>query len=158
MVPSNDDPIAAWRSIVGLVHASLAEGGEQELDRRADAESLTLRETVHHVVEANVVAASIVIAALGSPACVYDWSWLQPFGPWLLRMRHGERELGPSLTLLGALNDYVAALVEPLPDGLARTVRLRDAPDAPLRTTTVADVLRAEVEHARGHFARDLPP
>lgn len=146
--------IDQWQQIPARVEAVVAQGSLDDVFGMG----ITRREFVHHVAEANVVAASIVIAALGSPGCVYDWSWLQPFGPWLLRMRHGERELGPSLTLLGALNDYVAALVEPLPDGLARTVRLRDAPDAPLRTTTVADVLRAEVEHARGHFARDLPP
>jgi len=52
--------------------------------------------------EANVVAASIVIAALGSPGCTYDWSWMMPFGAWLM----------------GVLNAYVAAQIEPLSDGL----------------------------------------
>ena len=152
MAPSNDDPLAAWRSIVGLVRARVADCDQRELDRRADAESLTLREAVHHVVEANVVAASVVIAALGSPGCVYDWSWMQPFGPWLERLRYGDRDLAPAVALLGALNDYVAALVAPLPDGLSRRVQVRVAPDVPLQTMTVADLLRAEVEHARQHF------
>ena len=147
-----EHPIAAWRSIVDLVQARVAGRGEAELDRRADAESLTLREAVHHVAEANVVAASIVIAALGSPGCVYDWSWMLPFGPWMGRLRYGEKPLGPALRLLAALNDYVAALVEPLPDGLSRPVRLKDVPEGPPRATTVGEVLLAEALHAREHF------
>ncbi len=86
MDPLPRDPIAAWKSIVALVRAHVDGRADAELDRRAAAPAMTLRETVHHVVEANVVAASIVIAALGSPGAVYDWSWMQPFGPWLERI------------------------------------------------------------------------
>ena len=87
---------------------------------------MSIRETVHHIVEANVVAASIVLAALGSPGCIYDWSWMLPFGEWLERLRYDRKPLAPSLRLLEALNAYVVAQVEPLPDGLQRTVQLRD--------------------------------
>jgi Lon protease-like protein len=126
--------------------------GEAEIDRRADAESMTLREVVHHIVEANVVAASIITAALGSPGSVYDWSWMLPFGKWMERMRYDKKPLAPSLRLLEALNEYVAAQIEPLEDGLERRVRLRDEPDGLLREVTVADILLQEAAHAREHF------
>jgi hypothetical protein len=147
------DPLREWRSIVGLVEARIADVAAAELDRRP-RDSMTLRETVHHIVEANIVAASIVVSALGSPGCTYDWSWMMPFGPWMDRLRYDRQPVDVSLRLLRALNDWVAAVIEPLPDGLQREVRLRDAPDAGLRTATVAEVLLQEAEHARGH----LPP
>jgi len=81
------------------------------------------RETVHHLAEALVVAGSIVIAALGSPGSLYDWSWMMPFGPWMDRLRYDLKPLAPSLRLIDALNAYVAAQVEPLPDALGREVR-----------------------------------
>jgi len=140
--------LAAWRSIVPLVHGLVDGRSDEEIDRRV-GESMTLRETVHHVVEANVVAASIVVAALGSPGSVYDWSWMMPFGPWMERMRYDRKPLAPALRLLDALNEYVAAQVEPLPDGLERRVQLRDESGGPLREVTVADVLLQEAEHAR---------
>jgi len=46
----------------------------------------------------------------------------------------------------------VVAQVEPLVDGLRRTVSLRDALDAELRTVMIADVLVQEVQHARQHL------
>ena len=144
--------LESWKSIVPLVRGLIDGLGADELDRRLETRStMSVRETVHHVVEANVVAASIVVAALGSPGSVYDWSWMMPFGPWQERMRYDRKSLGPALLLLEALNAWVAAQIEPLADGLARTVRLRDQPGGELRSATVAEVLLQEVEHARGH-------
>jgi hypothetical protein len=99
------------------------------------------------------VAVAIVIAALGSPGAVFDWSWMLPFGPWMERMQYGKKPIEPSLRLVEALNDYVAAQVQPLTDGLQRVVLLRDQPGAEPRRATVAEVLLAEVAHARDHLA-----
>jgi hypothetical protein len=137
-----------WRRIPARVEAALAQGPLDEVV----ADGMTRREIVHHVVEANVVAASIVIAALGSPGATYDWSWMQPFGVWMDRMDYRRKPLEPSLRMLRAVNDWVAAQIEPLADGLDREVLLRDAPDAEPRRATVADVLRQEIEHADEHL------
>lgn len=112
---------------------------------------MTPRETVHHFVEAQVVAASIVVAGLGSPGCTYDWSWMLPFGPWMDRMRYDLKPVGPALALLASLNAWVAAMIEPLPDALSRTVKLRDAQDSDLRTVTIAEVLQQEIDHLQAH-------
>ena len=112
---------------------------------------MTRRETVHHIAEANAVAASIVIAALGSPGCVFDWSWMLPFGPWMERMAYDRKPIEPALRLIEALNAYVAAQVEPLAGGLQRRIGLRDEPGAEPRPVTVAEVLLQEARHAREH-------
>ena len=103
------------------------------------------------MVEANVVAASIVVAGLGASSPVYDWSWMMPFGPWMDRMRYDRKPIAPALALLDAINAWVVAQVEPLEDGLDREIRLRDAPGKEVRSTTVADVLVQEADHAREH-------
>lgn len=149
MSPRDPAALDAWRSIVPLVRAAIDGKSDAELDRKLPGDAMSLRETVHHVVEANVVAASIVVAALGSPGCTYDWSWMTPFGPWMDRMRYDRKPIGPALKLLEALNEYVAAQIEPLPDALERKIQLRDEPGGKLREVTVAQVLLAEVDHAR---------
>ena len=148
-----EDPIAAWKSIVGMVHSHMEGRTDADLDRRDDSEPMTRREVVHHIVEANIVAASIVIAALGTPGCVYDWSWMLPFGSWLEHMRYADKPIGPALKLFEALNEYVVAQVSPLPDGLKRAVLLVDRRGAEPRRTTVGDVLLQEAAHAREHLA-----
>jgi hypothetical protein len=141
-----------WRALAGSIRARVAGLADEDLDHRPAPDAMTLRETVHHLTEAQVVAASIVTAALGSPGSVYDWHWMMPFGDWMERLRYDRKPIGPALDLLDALGTWVAAQIEPLADGLAREVRLRDAPDAELRTVTVAEVLEEEIEHARHHL------
>lgn len=140
-----------WRSIPRIVRGIVEGLSDEELDRRVEAVPMTRREVVHHVVEANVVAASLVVAGLGATKAVYDWSWMQPFGPWMQRMRYDEKPIEPALDLLDALNAWVAAQIEPLEDGLDRALELRDEPGGKLRTVTVAQVLQQEVDHAREH-------
>jgi hypothetical protein len=154
------DILAEWRAVPGLIDAVVAGATEAALDERFGPEKLgmTLRQTVHHLAEANVVAASIVIAALGSPGCTYDWSWMMPFGEWLKRLDYAHKPVEPARHLLEALNVYVAAQIEPLVDGLQRELYLRDAPGSNLRRVTVADILRQEIEHVREHLIDAMSP
>ena len=151
MAAQDRSALEAWKSIVGLVRG-LAEGlSDEELDRGRAKSGMTIRETVHHVAEANVVGASIVVAALGSPGCVFDWSWMMPFGKWMERLSYDRKPIAPALRLIEALNAYVVAQVEPLADGLDRIVRLRDEPGAEPHAVSVAEVLLQEADHARQH-------
>jgi hypothetical protein len=146
------DALTAWKSIPRLAQDALARAGAEALDAPDHNGGMTLREVVHHVVEANVVAASIVVAAMGSPGCTYDWSWMLPFGAWMDRMDYRRKPIEPALALLEALNAYVAAQIEPLAGALAREVQLKDSADAALRRVTVAEVLIQEADHARDHL------
>jgi hypothetical protein len=142
--------LEAWKKIPDRVDAVIRGG---DLDRVIDPEhELTARVFVHHVVEANVVAASIVIAALGSPGSMYDWSWMQPFGPWMDRLDYRRKPVEPAVALLRALNAWVVAQLEPLPDALTREVFLRDEPDGKPRRATVAAVLQQEIDHVQEHL------
>jgi hypothetical protein len=147
------DALEAWKRI-GPLGEGLVDGlSPEDLDRRGDPAPMSIREIVHHIAEANVVASGILTAALGSPGSAFDWSWMLPFGPWMERMAYDRKPIEPSLRLLAALNDWVAAQIEPLADGLAREVKLRVEPEGPVRSVTVAELLRQEVEHAREHVS-----
>lgn len=140
--------LAGWTSIPELVENAVRTG---DLDAPADAlrDAMTLRELVHHVAEANLVAAGIVVAACGSPGSTFDWSWMMPFGPWMTRMDYAHKPIEPSLAVIRAVNAWVAMVAAGASD---RVVLLRDQPGGPTREATVADVLAAEVQHAREHF------
>jgi len=148
------DILAQWKAIPQRVDAMLGAAGAAGLDERCGPEQqgMTRRLLVHHLAEAQVVAASIVIAALGSPGCTYDWSWMMPFGPWLARLDYAHKPIEPARRLLEVLNAYVVAQIEPLADGLEREVYLRDAPGAELRRVSVAGVLQQEVDHMHEHL------
>jgi chloramphenicol 3-O-phosphotransferase len=151
MPETSRNALDAWHSIPAVVRGIVDGLSDAELDRRIPGVTLSRRELVHHVVEANVVAASILVAALGANDTVYDWSWMMPFGSWMDRMRYDRKPISPALALLDAMNAWVVGQIEPLEDGLERRVRLRDRPGGDLRTATVAEILLQEADHAREH-------
>jgi hypothetical protein len=147
------EALQAWLSIGPQIARAIEGLPEQALAHRGGPDGFSIRETVHHLVEANLVAATIMIAALGRSGCTYDWSWLFPDVAWAGRAGYTNAPVEPALDTLAALGRHVSGLITASPDGYEREVRLVDAPGAEPYTRTVQEVLSQEVEHARGHLA-----
>jgi hypothetical protein len=115
---------------------------------------MTAGETVHHLAEANIVSASMIIAAIGKDGATYDWSWLYPNSEWMDRMGYAKAPVGPALSTLRALNEHVANLVKINPEVLKRKVTLFDTPGGETYTMTVEEIMRHEVDHAKEHLGQ----
>lgn len=70
--------LTAWASIPRKIRRAIEGLSEGDLKARSGSEGWSIREYVHHLVEANLVASTIVLAALGRPGCRFDWSWMIP--------------------------------------------------------------------------------
>lgn len=146
------DPLREWTALAPLLREQIARAPAARPRAPAGAQGWTACTYVHHVVEANLVAANLVLAALGRPGVTFDWSWMVPNGEWQQRLRYDQAPLEPAIALFERLAEHLAGLVRRAPGGLARHVMLLDAPGAKLRRRTVAQLLLDEVDHARGHL------
>lgn len=147
--------LRAWASTPKRIRRAVSGLSARDLDFRSGSEGWSIREYAHHLVEANLVASNIVLAALGKPGCKYDWSWMMPNARWMKRLGYDRAPIQPALELLEALCSHVAGVVRSAPGGLRRHVRLLDAPGAKLRRRTVEQVLADECEHV-DHHLRDI--
>lgn len=144
--------LRAWTQVPQRIRRSIAGLAAQDLDLRGGSEGWSIRESVHHLVEANLVLSNMVLAALGKPGHGFDWSWVMPDATWMKRLGYDRAPVDPALALLEALGAHVAEIVSAAPRALDRHVKLQDAPgDRPYRKT-VAQLLQDEVEHARHHL------
>jgi hypothetical protein len=100
------------RVVRGLSDARLVRSGHQ---------ALSIRETVHHLVEANLVASNIIIAAMANSGSTYDWTWVNPEASWMRRLGYDKAPVGPAVSTLEALSRHLHALFSITPDGLQRT-------------------------------------
>jgi hypothetical protein len=107
---------------------------------------------VHHLVESNLVACTIVIAAVGTGGCTYDCSWLNSDRAWVERMRYSREAMAPAIEVLSASCRYVSALLSAAPDALRHEIKLLGAPGTEPYPMTVEQMIRLEVEHARHHL------
>ena len=145
------EALEAWLSIPARIEAALDGLTEADLDLRGGEAQWSIRETVHHLVEANLVASNIIIAGLGKSGCVYDWSWLWPNTSWNQRLGYSTAPVRPALDTLRALCEHIAGLIRTA-DGPQREVQLLDSPGAQLYTRTITDILLQEIKHVDEHL------
>jgi hypothetical protein len=144
--------VAEWNKVPASIRNSIRGVSEPELDLRGGPEEWSIREHLHHLVEANLIAANMIVAALASDGVDFDWTWVNPNKRWMQRVGYTNTDVKPALNTLGALCRHMSALIGSQPDALARTVKLNDTPGGKRYVMTVEQILRQEVEHARDHL------
>lgn len=144
--------VGAWLEVPRAIEKAIEGLTEDDLALRGGPDGWSIRETVHHLVEANLVASSIMIAALGKSGCAYDWSWLNPDRSWMQRLGYDAAPVGPAIEMLDALCRHISGLIRATTNAPRCEVRLLDAPGTELRATTVEEIVQQEVEHAEHHL------
>ena len=144
-------PLSDWLQVSRALEIALEGLTEDDLNFRGGPNGWSIRETVHHLVESNLVACTIVIAAVGTGGCTYDCSWLNPDRAWMERMGY-RGAVAPAIEALSASCRYISALLSAAPDALRREIQLLGAPGTEPYLMTVEQMIRLEVEHARQHL------
>jgi hypothetical protein len=147
-----EDALAAYEQIPAKIAAVIARIPANKLDTRGGKSEMSLRETIHHLVEANIVAASMMIAALGSEKATYDWSWLWPGRDWCDRMNYDAMPLDASMATLNGLVQHIANMVYVRDDAALRKVSVHDTPGATPYFLTVAQIIDQEGRHVDEHL------
>jgi hypothetical protein len=145
-------PLSEWLQVPRSIEIALEGLTEDDLNLRGGSNGWSIRENVHHVVESNLVACTIVVAAAGNGGITYDCSWLNPDRAWMERLGYTHAAVGPAIDALSGLCRYVAALLGAAPDALRREVKLLGAPGTEPYLMTIEQMIRLEVEHARHHL------
>jgi hypothetical protein len=147
--------VASWSSIPRKLRTAVSGLTARDLKARGGSEGWSIREYAHHLVEANLVASNIVLAALGRPGCKYDWSWLIPDKKWMRRLGYDRVPLEPALKLLESLCAHVVRLARCTPGSMRQQVRLVGSSGRRPSRRTLGQVLEEECEHAQHHL-RDI--
>src|SRR5262245_66596996 len=79
-------PLSEWLQVSRSIEIALEGLTEDDLNCRGGSNGWSIRENVHHVVESNLVACTIAIAAVGTSGCTYDCWWLNPDREWMERL------------------------------------------------------------------------
>jgi len=150
--PRSQEALAAWNEIPRTIENAIRGLKENDLDLRGGPEGWSIRETVHHLAEANLVAANIIIAALATNGCNYDWTWVNPTKEWMGRVGYDAAPVEPAIEALRAVCRHIFGLVAARPGALKCKVKLNDSPGAKWYVMTVEKILRQEVTHAEEHL------
>jgi uncharacterized damage-inducible protein DinB len=124
------------------------------LDRSLTADTWTIRQLVHHVVDGDDLWTVAVKAAIGNPdgAFTLQWYWDVPQTTWAEKWRYADRAVQPALELFRANRHHLVQLLDSVPEAWERAITITARGHAAERAS-VADIVEMQAGHALGHLA-----
>ncbi|UCG51869.1 MAG: DinB family protein [Candidatus Latescibacterota bacterium] len=146
--------LARYVSIPRELDDALAGLSEAHLDLTRGPETWTIREIVHHIVDADALTKNMVMAALGNSGCTFELDWYDPTNTWARTLDYSHRPVESALQLLRANHAYLGELLEHLPDGHRRCVRSERFQRRGTQSLTVAELIDIQTRHATHHIGQ----
>lgn len=140
-----DGPANLESAVAGLSEASL--------NLAPNADSWSIRQIVHHVVDGDDLWKAGVRAALGNEDGLFtlQWYWDKPQTAWAESWAYASRPIAPSLALLRANRAHTISLLEHLPGVWEKTIRVR-WPGGNEKRISIRDILDMQANHVVGHI------
>jgi hypothetical protein len=149
---TRDELLAQFIAMPERLEAALADLSESDLDLARSPDAWTIREIVHHIVDADDVTKIIVKAALGNPGCLYELEWYDPDNAWAETLDYAGRPIAPALALLRTNHSHIEELLQHLPDAWGRFVMLKRFEDSEEMRFTVGQLIYAQMGHVYHHI------
>ena len=148
-----DTVLARYADGPAQLEAAIAGLAETDLDLAQSADTWTIRQLVHHVVDGDDIWKVCIKAALGNSGGVFSlqWYWDKPQDTWVETWRYAERAIEPSLTLFRLNRRHVVDLLQQIPEVWERHIRVR-WPNGSEEPVTVRDVVEMQANHTLGHI------
>jgi hypothetical protein len=112
----------------------------------------TIRQIVHHIVDAEDLLELCIKTALGNPGCTIDISWYIPDNKWAEPLDYATRPTGEAVQFFGAVRRHVVELIGSLPGAWERHVVLTRDGGTNGRQITVQEIVGWQVRHLRQHI------
>jgi hypothetical protein len=125
---------------------------ESDIDMVRDDGKWTIRQIVHHIVDADSMVKMIILIALGNSGSSYDQTWYGTENAWVETLCYAERDIAPAVAVYRANHCYVEQLVHCLSDAWDSCVVLKHARAPEGQKITVEHLIRGRVHHALHHI------
>jgi hypothetical protein len=112
----------------------------------------TIREIVHHLVDADRLVHTLVLVALGNSGCIYDQTWYKTDNSWATILKYQQRSVDLALAAFRASHQSLVELLKIIPDGWDCHIVLRREQYPQGSRVTVGQLIKSRIHHARHHI------
>lgn len=137
-----------------LLDSALTGLSETDLDLALSADSWTIRQIVHHIVDGDDIWKTCIKMALGNSEVMFSLQWytVRTQMEWSESWTYSRRGLESSLALYRANRDHIVDLLAHHPGAFERSIRFERPGKEEIRIT-VFDVVELHVDHLTEHIA-----
>ncbi len=145
--------LAQYADGPSLLDSALAGLSETDLDLALSADSWSIRQTVHHLVDGDDLWKACIKMALGNSEALFSLQWytVKSQMEWSGNWAYSHRGLEPSLALYRASRRHIVDLLEHIPGACEKSIRF-DRPGKEEMLITVFDVVELHVRHLTEHI------
>jgi hypothetical protein len=125
---------------------------DEGFDVAMSADTWTIREYIHHVVDGDDLWQVCVKAALGNSDATFSlqWYWDIPQDEWAKLWNYAGRDVEPTLALFRANRLHVAQLLQRIPGAWERSIFI-EWPTGERMQIDVTYVIEMQAQHLEGH-------
>ena len=148
-----DAIIARYADGPAQLEAAIAGLTEEALDLAQTADTWTIRQIVHHIVDGDDIWKIGIKAALGNSSGTFtlQWYWDRPQDDWVGSWDYAGRDLEPSLALFRANRRHILQLLSQVPDAWERSMSIK-WPEGQKAQITVGYIVEMQAGHVLGHI------
>lgn len=152
-VESANDILAQYADGPSLLDSALSGLRKTDLDLAPGADSWSIRQIVHHIVDGDDIWKTCIKTALGNSDALFSLQWysVKSQMEWSESWAYPRRGLESSLALYRANRAHIVDLLEHLPGALEKSIRLERRGKEEIRIT-VFDVVELHVQHLEEHL------
>jgi hypothetical protein len=145
--------LAQYADGPSLLDSALSGLSETSLDLSLDADSWSIRQIVHHLVDGDDIWKTCIKTALGNSDALFSLQWyaVKSQMEWSESWAYSRRGLESSLALYRANRAHIADLIEHVPGALEKSILLERKGKEAIRIT-VFDVVELHVQHLTEHI------
>jgi hypothetical protein len=134
------------------LEAAVAGLAEEELDLAQSADTWTIRQIVHHVVDGDDIWKIGIKAALGNSAGTFtlQWYWDRPQDEWVKSWDYAGRDIEPSLALFRANRRHTVQLLRRIPDAWEGSMSI-EWPNGQKEQIAVGYIVEMQAGHVLSH-------
>jgi hypothetical protein len=149
---STREILAQYADGPALLDSALSGLTETDLDLALSADSWSIRQIIHHLVDGDDIWKTCIKIALGNSDALFTLQWYteKPQKEWSEYWAYASRGLESSLALFRANRRHIMNLLEHIPGACEKSVRLQ-RPGKPEVRITVFDILELHVQHLKDH-------
>lgn len=147
-----EEILAQYRMLPDQLDAAVADLSESDLDLARQAGAWTIRQIVHHIIDADDITKLIIKAALGESGCVFGLEWYDPNNVWAKTLDYASRAIAPEIALLRANHRHIERLLLQLPDAWERYVMIKRFAGPEEKKITVGQLMHVQTGHALHHI------
>jgi hypothetical protein len=136
-----------------LLDSALSGLSETDLDLAPSADSWSIRQIVHHIVDGDDIWKTCIKTALGNSEALFSLQWysVKSQMEWSENWAYPRRGLVSSLALYRANRAHIVDLLEHVPGALEKSIRLERRGKEEI-SITVFDVVELHVQHLGEHI------